>query len=264
MDGIIISFVIPVFNQTGLLKLWLDRFVIYQGGNVEVVICGGGEGLDELITQYSDKRIKLYEIDNRGQDLNILEGIRRCKGKYIWLFRTKDYVISEKIEEVISILYDNPSISYMTSSCIDEEDNYVLKYEPSELVRKGHDAILRHGRLYVHPSGSIYRRDCIDIAEMERFLIDETDARVFIYLCSLMRLCCALQGDFFLMDKVTWIYTNTIKSATISGNFPNKTTKFIYDPEYTYMRYKAETKFAYYSIKDRELLDYTCTLAILC
>ena len=189
--------------------------------------------------------------------MNILEAIRNARGKYIWLFRTKDYVISETIESVLEVLKEKSNVSYMTSSCVDENENPVITYQADETVCAGRDALLRHGRLYIHPSGSIYRRDCIDVDELESFLIGETDPVTFIYLCSLMRLCCALKGDFFLMEKVTWIYTNTAKSRVISGNANNNAKKgFIYDPKLSYMRYKAEMKYTDRKLSDGKLKEY--------
>ena len=66
MNEVVVSFVIPVFNQAELIKIWVDKFVDCDSTEVEVIIAGGGSGIRELICSYSDNRIRFVEITNRG------------------------------------------------------------------------------------------------------------------------------------------------------------------------------------------------------
>ena len=244
-NDIIISFVIPVYNQAEYLEKWMCILSEYEGNDIELVVAddGSSDNLEDTIKKYQDNRVNIFRNKERvGQDRNILYGISKSKGKYIWLFRTKDFVIPSKIRDVIQVLNNNKDVSWLTGSCVDEDGKDKIKYEEDISYNKGKDALVGHFHLYQHPSGCIYRKEFIEVERLDSFLREKTDAFHFIYLFSLMRLSLSQKGSFICLRDVIWVYSNTEKARTISAN---RGGKYIYDPDYNYMRLAGEFAWAH-------------------
>ena len=238
----IISFLVPVYNQSELLKRWLEVCTQYKGNDIEIVVSDDGstDGIEDVVKVFADDRIKLYQNNTRkGQDLNILAGIKKCVGEYIYLFRTKDFVIPETIPKIISECCNG--YSFITGTAINEDGKIIEGswYKEDETIEKGLDALQRHYKLYIHPSGFLFKRDFVDADYFEDFLNKEADTKHFVFLSDMIRLRLSQCGDYRLLKETTWIYTQ--RSDTVSANVGKK---FIHDFEYNYMSFEVEFKYS--------------------
>ncbi len=229
----IISFLIPVYNQSEELKKCIDHIIPYRGDDIEIVIndnCSE-EPIEAIVSLYNDKRLKYYcNNDNIGHPRSVIHGFRRCKGEFVFLLRTIDYVIWEEIPYIIKIIKNNPSISYITGSCLDEKLNERITYDKDVLVARGYEALMEHNRLYVHPSGSLFRKNLLDLDQIEDFQIHAlTPWKISYSTHQQMRLVLSQKGDFFLISRPIWIYTYTervkkksVQFKKINGFFPDE------------------------------------------
>lgn len=78
-----ISFCIPVYNQTELVRQCIRSIIEYKGLDIEIVISDdcSTENIEELVRQIDDPRVRYYKnADNLGHDRNIIASFSRAKG----------------------------------------------------------------------------------------------------------------------------------------------------------------------------------------
>ena len=245
MDDIIISFCLPVYNQRDLVERCIKSIIGYKKNNIEIVVNDDNstEDIQGLVAEIDDDRIHYYKNENNlGHDRNIINSFKHARGKYVYLLRSRDYMIKEAIDHLVEKVSLSNCV-YITATAINEmgQDRYV--YEDT-IIHQGKDTLEAHFRLFVHPSGSAYIRDQEIIANIERFIISNVDNKFGFLVHSLLRIQLSQIGDFQLISKPTWVYVDTSKQQDIAFN-KTSNNKSVYDPEYTIKRFECEAKWAY-------------------
>lgn len=238
---IYISFLIPVYNQSEDVRNCIYSIVNYQGNDIEIVVNDDNstENIEKIVEEFHDDRIVYYKNkENCGLDGNILEGIERCKGRFVFILRTTDYAISDAIPSIIEVIKKNLSVVYITGTCIDD-DGLPRKVLDEGIVQQGGEALQVHWKLHFHPSGSLFRKDCIDINLYKMYWEQFKMPRIYFMVEQLMRLRLATLGDFYLINKPIWVYTYTNRKVKKSVHNNNN----IYDPTVSYYRYRSEQEF---------------------
>lgn len=238
-----ISFLIPTYNQSLDLAKCISAIVAYKGSDIEIVVnddCSE-ENLNLVVDSFQDKRIRCCRNDkNLGLDGNILSGIKNCYGKYIFLLRTRDFVISDAIPSIISITKNHPDVVYITGTCLDDDGLLRTCYD-NEICVKGESALHVHDLLHSHPSGSVFKRSEIDVEKYQRYLERFPEPRLWFMVDQLIRLDLAQKGDFCLIREPIWVYTYTSRNKKRSVH-PTK-NGHLYTQKNTFLRFQSEMEF---------------------
>lgn len=256
MKSIIISFCIPVYNQCKLVKECIESIVPYTGNDIEIIVSDdcSSENIEELVLSYGDSRIKYFRNEqNFGHDLNIINSFKNASGKYAFLLRTRDHAYTNNIGRLIDFIKTHPNCSYITGKAIDENGKVRYSYD-REIVSCGEEAINAHYNTYVHPSGSLYSLEKLDLNKLEAFLKSMVKNKQSFIGHSLMRLYLAEFGDFGYVKDITWIYINPSNNDIAVNHAPEKIS--VYDPTYTKERYYYVLKWA----KDNSSKKYWKTI----
>lgn len=236
-----LSFCIPVFNQSEIVKKCIESIAIYPKKDIEIVISDdcSNEDIRGLVKAFGDDRIYYYRNDeNLGHDLNIIAAFKHARGEFVFLLRTRDLIISESIPELINIINTRNEISYITGSAIDDKGNHIIDYKRT-YYEKGIDALSAHLNLYIHPSGSAYNRKEMNFDELEGFIKKTIDTKFSFIVHNLLRMQLSQKGGFAIVTKPIWIYTNTSRCKDVAVNSaPNKES--VYSPNYCKKRYLCE------------------------
>ena len=228
-----LSILLTNYNQMELLRRNIREVCKCRSDDIEIVVSDNcsEEPIERMLSEFDDNRIRYCKTAKHGgQDANILNGIRNCRGEYIFLFRTKDILIPEAIEKTIQIMHSHPSAVYFMFSSLDENGEKRLLWK-DKIYMKGEEAQQAHERLLIHPSGQIYKRSMLRPDTYENYINDSS--------CSvhqLIRMDLALQGDFVTSSLYNWKYAYTLRSTTVSANQMGSTLS-IYAPFYEYQRY---------------------------
>lgn len=267
---IYISFLIPVYNQPKELRKCIEAIVQYRGIDIEVVVSDNNstEDIERVVQEFNDERIRYCKNDeNYGLDGNILSGVERCQGEFVFLMRTTDYVIPDAIPHIIEIIQKNKDVVYITGTCIDDDGlpRIILK---EGVVQRGKDALQAHWGLHFHPSGSLFRRACIEVDLYRKYWMQYEKPQVFFMVEQLLRLRLATLGDFYCIKRPIWVYTYTnrkVQKSVISSK--------PYEQRSVFYRYKSEQHFiinefndefcAYRQIKSLEMWLHTVTWSYL-
>lgn len=236
-----LSFCIPVYNQIEMTRRCIESIIEYTGNDIEVIVSDdcSSEDIETLIKQFGDDRIHYYRNkQNLGHDLNIIASFQKACGEFVFLLRTRDLMINQAIPDIINLIKDKKEIAYITGSAKDEKGNLVIDYKRTN-YSEGKDALVAHTNLYIHPSGSAYNRSYIDFEYMERFIRDKIDTKFSFIVHDLLRMQLSQKGNFEIITKPIWIYTNTSRSSDVAVN-STKNRESVYSSDLCSNRYIAE------------------------
>lgn len=252
-----LSFLIPVKEQSELLKKCIASIVPYKGSDIEIIVSDNcsEEDLKGIVLSFHDKRIHYFRNkENLGHDGNILCGFERAAAKHVFLLRTKDCMIAESIPYVIRTLDKYPDIGYLTGTALDPEGNVRIQYKRNELLRKGNEALKIHRSLYVHPSGSVYNKELLDIRQLRSFINSSMDSDISFLAHDLIRMELAVKSDFYLMKIPVWVYEYTVKSKEKSVLVPQN-KEYVYSPRLVFLRMSAQMRWAFLKMNRFQMID---------
>lgn len=254
----LLSICLTVYNQIDLARRNISEIVKYKGNDIEIVVSDNfsEDPIEEMVKEFHDPRIRYCRTDeNVGHDENILNGLQHCRGDYIYLFRTKDIVIPEKIETVIQTIEAYPTAVYFLFSALDEDGKERMILEDT-VYKQYEQAQQAHGKLLVHPSGQIYKRKCLRLDLYKKYVQKFFPERNGCDVHQLMRMDLALQGTFVTSSCFAWQYAYTLQSKS-STVIHTENKMNIYAPLYQYQRYKCEMSFV-----DNELPEENKTVFV--
>ena len=242
--GIAVSFCITVYNQCELVKRCIDSIVAYKGNDIEIVISDDGstEDIKTLVDEYQDKRIRYYVNNvNLGHDRNIVNALSKANGKYAFLLRTRDMIIPNAIPRIISVA-EKGQASYITGEAINQTGDVKIQYSKT-MYKKGEEALEANFKLFIHPSGNMYRVSDLELSAISNFLDENKVPKDGFIVHSLLRMQLAVKGDFRLLSPAIWVYADTETSTDKAVN-RSVNGRSVYDPCLIEKRFLYEDRWA--------------------
>ena len=89
-----VSIIVPIYNTGKYLNKCIDSLINQSLKDIEIILINDGspDNADEIVKEYTDKRIKYISKDNEGIGKTRNLGIRKATGKYIMFIDSDDYV----------------------------------------------------------------------------------------------------------------------------------------------------------------------------
>lgn len=244
MERPILSICIPVYNQKELVYELVSSILKYEYNDIEIVISDdcSTENIEEMINDFRDERIRYYRNNtNVGHDLNIINAFKNSKASFAFLLRTRDGVVVDGLKTIINVIKENSDLSYITGGAIDEDGKWRIHYAETKKINGLDNCLRTHFSLYVHPSGSIYNVDKLDLVAIESFIKDNINTKYSFVSHSLFREYLALYGSFLILKEATWVYVHTERSKDLAVNKISKGVS-VYSSDLIIKRYSAELK----------------------
>lgn len=210
----LLSICLFTHNQLDLLRKNISQIIKYKGNDIEIVVSDdhSTDPIEEMVSSFDDDRIRYCKlVENSGVDYNIINGLRNCKGEYVFVFRTKDIIIPSKISEVIKIVRRFPHASYFLFSAKDERYGIRMSL-PDKVYSQGESAQNAHAHLLMHPSGHVYKRSCLRLELYERYFSAYVPPNTGDNIHQIIRMDLSVQGDFVTSSCLAWRYAYTVKS----------------------------------------------------
>jgi glycosyltransferase involved in cell wall biosynthesis len=106
-----ISVIIPLYNKGFIISETLDSVLAQTFADFEVVIVNDGstDNSFEIVSQFSDKRIKLFQQQNKGAAAARNLGIEKATGELIAFLDADDYWYPNHLEELYQLYIDFPN-----------------------------------------------------------------------------------------------------------------------------------------------------------
>ncbi len=106
-----ISIIIPIYNSEKYIEQCINSILNQTFKNFELILINDGSTDNSRVIceryENKDKRIKLFNIGNRGVSSARNLGIENSRGKYIMFCDSDDYVKNTWCEELYKLIKDN-------------------------------------------------------------------------------------------------------------------------------------------------------------
>lgn len=104
-----VSIIIPVYNGEKYIKRCINSVVNQTYKNIEIIIIDDGstDGTGKIIKEINDKRIIIFNIENKGVSHARNYGIDVSTGDYIMFCDADDWIEKDLIENMIQIVKKN-------------------------------------------------------------------------------------------------------------------------------------------------------------
>lgn len=97
-----VSVIVPIYNSEKYLKKCIDSLVNQTLSDMEFILINDGstDSSDEIISEFSDSRIKYFKRSNHGIGSTRNFGIDHASGEFIGFLDSDDYVESDMYEKM--------------------------------------------------------------------------------------------------------------------------------------------------------------------
>lgn len=120
-----ISFIIPVYNTGKYLTKCIESICNQDIKDYEIIVINDGSTDDSLqvLQQYTGiKAITILSQPNKGVSSARNEGIKICKGEYIFFVDSDDYIEESSLTDIMNIINkDNPDLLRIYNNVIVDE-----------------------------------------------------------------------------------------------------------------------------------------------
>ncbi|KAB8320354.1 glycosyltransferase [Tolypothrix campylonemoides VB511288] len=144
-----ISICIPTFNRVNLLPFAIQSVLQQTYQDFELIVCddGSGDGTPELMSQYTDSRIKyIRHQQNIGKSNNMRSGFDAARGEYFIKFDDDDRLTPNFLTRTAAILDKDSSIDFVgTDHWVIDINNVQDKVKTQENSRRWGRANLQAG-----------------------------------------------------------------------------------------------------------------------
>lgn len=180
-----VSILMPMYNSEKYIKESINSILNQEYKNFELIIVDDGsiDSSIEIVKEYNDSRIKLYEnIENKGLPYTRNKLLSLATGEYIALLDSDDIALKNRIKVQVEFLEKNKNIDIVGSSAIIFGK---YKIEKASKVITGIDDIkcnLMFGNCmlnstimmrkeFIEKNNLLYRKECI-VCQDYSFFVD--------------------------------------------------------------------------------------------
>lgn len=239
------------YKQAKQIKSQLDGIAAYDGDDIEVVISDDttDDTIRDLVASYSDNRFRYVKNDiGSGADGNYLNAILSAETDYVWIFRSSDSVIPDRISSVINLIETNPDCTLYFPSSVSGKGFETRNYQDCRCNEVWHSGTL-------HPSGYIINKKYCDFNLYKRLIIKHFgDYKASNVAFSLLQADLGLKGETLFSEIAAWKYANTVARADQAVNAPGGKNPF--GLEFEYKRYALMLDYASGITDDKKQRDF--------
>lgn len=215
MGNDLVSIIVPVYNVQFYLSYCLDSLIMQTYKNIEIVLINDGSTDESLKVCKSyavkDSRIKIISQQNQGLAGARNAGINNSFGNFLVFIDPDDFVTSDYIEYLMSLMDETVDISLCMLKVVNRYfiPENIGKYYMKEKIDK-HEFFKRslNSTRYISVCGKMFRKECI--AGL-RFPVGKLHEDIFILADVVMRTRGIVVGD-----KAGYFYVKREGSLTTS------------------------------------------------
>ena len=127
----IVSIVVPVYNIKEYINKCIDSIVSQTYSKIETIIIddGSSDGTEQIVDEYAKKyeNITVYHTENKGVSAARNIGISKASGKWIIFIDGDDYVKSEYVETLVSLMKKNSGCNLAICNHCEVDNKGIIK-----------------------------------------------------------------------------------------------------------------------------------------
>lgn len=122
----LVSILLPMYNAESYIRDCIKSILSQTYENLDILVMDDGseDNSVPIVTDFNDKRLKVIKCKhNYIETLNY--GLKLCKGKYIARMDADDIMFENRIEEQVSIMEKDETISFCSSQMLVIGTDYI-------------------------------------------------------------------------------------------------------------------------------------------
>lgn len=191
----IISVIVPVFNVDKYLNQCVDSILNQTFTDFELILVNDGsfDYSYEICKEYAenDSRVRVFSQENKGLSAARNLGINKARGEFLTFIDSDDYVVTEYLECLYTILIENDAEVVIGEFYRYNEDNNMLYYHitddlsPSKIdIEESINNLLTMNN-FTAAWGKLYKRSIFDLLRFpEGRYYEDNHVLIKIYLKS--------------------------------------------------------------------------------
>ena len=184
----LVSVIIPVYNSEKYLGAAIENILSQRYTNIEILVIddGSSDNSQSVARKFENKKVKIFAQTNKGASAARNNGLRQAKGEYIQFLDADDLLSSNKIEDQVKLLLENPAkiaicptIHFfdgesLSEKAITDEWYYNSFNKPSDFLIKLYGGYENEGAM-IQPNSWLTPKKIIDKAGFwdERLSLDD-------------------------------------------------------------------------------------------
>ncbi|MFB2937273.1 glycosyltransferase family 2 protein [Aerosakkonemataceae cyanobacterium BLCC-F154] len=124
----LISVIIPAYNSEKTIRDTIKSVINQTCNNFEIIVINDGsqDSTLEIVSQFSDPRLKVFSYPNAGGAVSRNRGFSHSSGEFIAFLDADDLWTPDKLELQLTALQENPeaAVAYSWMDCIDESGKF--------------------------------------------------------------------------------------------------------------------------------------------
>ncbi len=126
----LVSVLVPAYNHEKYVGAAIESVLAQTYENIELLISDdcSTDGTRDVISGYSDERVKPFFLEKNGGTVNALNTLlRAAEGEYIAVLGSDDIWLPDKLEKQLAVMEEKPEIAACFTACeiIDENSETV-------------------------------------------------------------------------------------------------------------------------------------------
>ncbi|GAB4501287.1 MAG: hypothetical protein Fur0035_08290 [Anaerolineales bacterium] len=111
------SVIIPSYNHAKYIKTAIESVLSQSLGDLELIVIddGSSDNSLEIISQFTDPRLRLFRQPNQGAHEAINRGIRVAAGTYISILNSDDVYETSRLQKIKECFVANPNAGLVSS-----------------------------------------------------------------------------------------------------------------------------------------------------
>ena len=210
-----ISVIIPAYNAEKTIQETIESVLKQTLSDFEIIIIDDGsqDGTVEIVSTFSDSRIKAFSYANAGACVSRNRGFTHSIGEFIAFLDADDLWKPNKLKSQLQALENNPraDVAYSWSDCINEQSKFLRRGGYSRASGNVYPQLLLLNILENGSNPLIRRQAIADIGGFDESLPAGQDWDLYLRL--------AINRQFILVPRKHILYRASTDS--ISSNLDN-------------------------------------------
>lgn len=231
MNKFWLSICIPTYNGGNALYNRIASVLEMEIQDVQIVISDNAstDGSIEALSELKNQNLKIIGNDvNQGYTNNVAKVLFAGEGEYILSLLDKEDIDIRKLDALKTYLNKyKPSVGYCHPFSPDE-----AAFSDIQIFQEGFDALSHVGIWPFHPSGYLYRKECLDKIPDKDWYCDEKNVQYFPH--SFLASECAMQGKGVLISLPLIPSMRSKMGMEKTKSFNGKKNSIYFDPQHRY------------------------------
>lgn len=201
--SVIITIVIPAYNASEFISETINSVLNQTLESIEVIVVNDGsiDNTEKVVSGFSDDRIRLISIKNKGVSNARNVGYSEAKGSYVAFLDADDVWLQDNLESKLQLLEDHPSVGLVHSDgeVIDKESKPTGEIKSGKSGNLLESLLLWDGTNIPAPSSILVRKNVIEkVGGFDTRLSTAADQEFFFRVANIFEIA--------RVEKVTWNY----------------------------------------------------------